>query len=527
MRSDERQHLVELGRDQKDRHAGVAPPQKLAVHLLDGPDVDAPGRLADQQDRRLLRESAGENELLRVAAGQLPGRCLNRRSANIEGLDQLPGVALDGGTIEDAGTAEGRPVEALEHEVVGDGEIAQERPAIPVGSDVAEPGGEPVARRRARHIAPGEQDATASRRAQPGDCFLELALPVAIDACDPDDLAGVNHQIDAAQGRQPTIVRDFDIAQRQAGLALSSRVGRDRASEIAADHQPSERPRIDRGGWHGRDQASAAQHRDAIGEAQRFVELVADEDDRAPISREATQHGQQLVHLLRRQHRGRLVENQDLRASIERFQDLDALLLADRQAVDTCERIDREAVAQRELGDARRDRPAILEQRRTRRGLPEHQVLGDGERRHQHEVLVHHAEAMADGVVRRAETHRLPAQPDLPLVRPVQAVEDAHQRRFAGAVLAEQRQDLALPQLEVDRIVGERAPGKPLGDAAQLDEVSRDAPGWRIVDHYWGTNGTSSVPALIAARACRSRRWRRSALSRRASGSPRCRAHPL
>ena len=229
---------------------------------------------------------------------------------------------------------------------------------------------------------------------------------------------------------------------------------------------------------------------------------MADEDDRAPISRKAAQHGQKLVHLLWGKHRGRLVEDQDLGAPIERFQDLDALLLADRQAVDTCERIDREAVAQRKLGDARRDRPAIREQRRARRGLPEHQVLGDRERRHQHEILMHHAEAVADRVVRRAEAHHLPAQPDLPVVRAVQAVEDAHQRRLAGAVLAEQRQDLALPQLEVDRIVGERAPGKPLGDAAQLDEGSGNAPGWRIVDHYWGTNGTSSVPARIAARAC-------------------------
>ena len=214
--------------------------------------------------------------------------------------------------------------------------------------------------------------------------------------------------------------------------------------EVAADHQPPERPSIGRAGRHGRDQPSAAQHRDAIGEAQHLVELVADEDDRAAIGREAAQHGQKLVHLLRGQHGRRLVEDQDLGAAIERFQDLDALLLADRQAVDTCVRIDREAVAPRELGDARRDRPAILEQRRARRGLPEHQVLGDGERRHQHEVLMHHAEPMADGVVRRAEPHRLPAQPDLSLVRPVQAVEDAHQRRLAGAVLAEQRQDLAL-----------------------------------------------------------------------------------
>ena len=91
----------------------------------------------------------------------------NRCSADIERLNQLPGVALDRGAVEDAGPAEGRPVEALEHEVVGDGEVAQQRPAIPVGSDVAEPGGEPLPRRRARHIVAGEQDRPLRGRRSP------------------------------------------------------------------------------------------------------------------------------------------------------------------------------------------------------------------------------------------------------------------------------------------------------------------------------------------------------------------------
>ena len=38
---------------------------------------------------------------------------------------------------------------------------------------------------------------------------------------------------------------------------------------------------------------------------------------------------EQLVRLLRRQHGGRLVEDEDVGAAVERLQDLDALLLAD------------------------------------------------------------------------------------------------------------------------------------------------------------------------------------------------------
>ncbi len=50
-----------------------------------------------------------------------------------------------------------------------------------------------------------------------------------------------------------------------------------------------------------------------------------------------------------------------------------------------------------------------------------------------------------------------PFDEDLALVRVVEAVEDAHQRRLAGAVLPEQRVHLAGPEVEVDVVVGEDA----------------------------------------------------------------------
>ena len=48
-------------------------------------------------------------------------------------------------------------------------------------------------------------------------------------------------------------------------------------------------------------------------------------------------------------------------------------------------------------------------------------------------------------------------QPDLALVGLVEAVEHAHQRALAGAVLAEQRVHLARPDVEVDAVVGDHA----------------------------------------------------------------------
>ena len=131
-----------------------------------------------------------------------------------------------------------------------------------------------------------------------------------------------------------------------------------------------------------------------------LVELVRDEDDRARRrSRSLPQHAPQLVDLRRRQHRGRLVEDQDLRAAIQRLEDLDALRFADRQVGDEPLRAARRSPVARLSSAhlaARRARGRAA--RRFVSSRPSIDVLGDGERRHEHEVLVHHADAGGDRV---------------------------------------------------------------------------------------------------------------------------------
>ena len=62
----------------------------------------------------------------------------------------------------------------------------------------------------------------------------------------------------------------------------------------------------------------------------------------------------------------------------------------------------------------------------------------------------------------------LPLMTDLARVGPVEAVEDVHQRRLAGPVLAEERVHLAAPQVEVDVVVRDDA-RELLADAAHLE----------------------------------------------------------
>jgi len=153
---------------------------------------------------------------------------------------------------------------------------------------------------------------------------------------------------------------------------------------------------------------------------------VGDEDDREALSGQAFEGVEEPLRLVRRQHRRRLVENEEIHVAVERLQDLHALLLTDVQLPDARPDVDVEPVLLREVRDAlfrnvetEREppresaddavlakalgKPAILafrSERRRRFPLAEDDVLGHGQPGDEHEVLVDHADAALDGVLR-------------------------------------------------------------------------------------------------------------------------------
>ena len=261
-------------------------------------------------------------------------------------------------------------------------------------------------------------------------------------------------------------ILDVEQHVRRVGGALV-----DAQQHLAADHQPREallgRPL----GGQRLDSLTATEHRDAVGNLGHLVELVADEDDRFALRGQSADDLEELSRLLRRQHRRRLVEHEDVRVPIERLQDLDPLLLPHRDVLDARLRVDGETEP---LGDV--PHPVVgladIEERAGVRRLGgEHDVLRHRHHRDQHEVLVHHPDAGIDRGLRRAELDRLARDHDLALVRVVQPVEDVHQRRLAGTVLTEQGVYFALTQVEVDVVVGHGA-REALGDVAHLEHGS-------------------------------------------------------
>jgi hypothetical protein len=173
---------------------------------------------------------------------------------------------------------------------------------------------------------------------------------------------------------------------------------------------------------------STRKHGDPIRDLEHLVQLVADEDDRLALRPQALDDLEQLAGFLGRQHGGRLVQDQDVRAAVQRFEDLDPLLLADGYGFHARVRIDRETEPRRKLAHPLL-RPFVVEQDPCARRLAgQHDVLGDRHHRDEHEVLVHHADAVIDRLPRRGDGNAFPVDAELALVGLVEPVEDVHER---------------------------------------------------------------------------------------------------
>ncbi len=176
-----------------------------------------------------------------------------------------------------------------------------------------------------------------------------------------------------------------------------------------------------------------------------------------PPGRHRPQRPEELFHLLGRKDGGRLVHDQDPHAAVEHLQDLDALLLADRQLPDLGPRIDVQAERLAERRDLAIEAVEVQPEARPARPRRMFSVtVWEGTRVKCWCTIPRPAEIASRGEWKSTGDA---LDPDRSLVGPVEARQDVHERALAGAVLAEQGVDLAGPQVEVDPVVGERRPG--------------------------------------------------------------------
>ena len=280
--------------------------------------------------------------------------------------------------------------------------------------------------------------------AHAGDGLQQFALPVAGDAGDADDLARTNREGDIATRSTPrasTTERFVDLEQRRAGRLLGLL---DAQEHAPPHHQLGQFRRRGVGRLEGRHHLAAAHDRDAIRDRHDLAQLVGDENDGLALLLERAQQLEQRIGLGRREHGGGLVENEDVRAAIERFQDLDALLQADGEIADS------------RVHDRSRGRNPCASRASSARALasPDAQhgaAFGAEHRRSRRRVsgstsmkcwctMPMPAWMASFG---RADGDRLAVDTDLAGIGLVEAVQDRHEGRLARAVLADDAVDRA------------------------------------------------------------------------------------
>ena len=186
---------------------------------------------------------------------------------------------------------------------------------------------------------------------------------------------------------------------------------------------------------------------------------MRDEQNGHPGLGKPAQHVEQLFGFLRRENRSRLVHDQQRRILKQAAHDLDTLLFADGQVVDPRVRIDADAIFGRHGAHTFGQ---ILERFAWRQR--QRDILGDGQRLKQREMLEHHADPKLAGMLRAADGHRFSAPDDLARIGLQQPVDHFHEGGFSGTVLAEKRMDFSGLDLESNIVICREVP-KMLADS--------------------------------------------------------------
>jgi hypothetical protein len=252
-----------------------------------------------------------------------------------------------------------------------------------------------------------------------------------------------------------------------------------READLASHHPIGEDLLGDFGGGPRADLVSIAQNSDALADLHHLLQLVRDEDQGMTVPSHLPHDGEQFIHFLRRKDGGRLIEDQQRRAAVKRFDNFDALLLAHGELPDICIRVDLQAIPFCQFQDSFGDLVEVGQQP-ARGRQPQSDILRHRQRLDQHEVLMDHPDAEADRVGRGSDRDRFAVQKDLPSVRAIHPVEDLHQRAFASAVFAQQGMDFAGLYIEVHVGVGKHA-GEALGNTAQFQALDPRLAGGEFI----------------------------------------------
>ena len=307
------------------------------MHRLDARDVEPASRRRRDERDRLSGELPREHDLLQVAARQLPGRNIRarrpirrKRSMTRSASSRMRAHAQHGAERHL------RLAVRLQHDVRGNAQTRRDAGAEAVFGNVGDTGADRGARIAVANTSPRDAHLPGGRRTHPDD-----RLPQArADRCprrrrrprSPRRTRSATTSRSAATPRSPSAHTSSSSSTASPGSLTPSR--RRPAFDLVPHHQRGQRTRRGVGGRHRGHRLSAPKNRDPVGDGLHLVQLVRDEDDRPSVRSHRANRLEQCARFLWSQHRSGLVEDQDACILVQRFQDLDALLLSDGELPD-------------------------------------------------------------------------------------------------------------------------------------------------------------------------------------------------
>ena len=196
-----------------------------------------------------------------------------------------------------------------------------------------------TARVLARHLMPVDRNLARRGRAQAGQHFGQLGLPVALHAGNAQNLTGVDVEIDIVQQRPARFGDEAQVAHGSHDIAALLRWLVDLQEDGAPHHHPRDLFLADVGRIDAALDLAVAHDRDSIGDLLDFDQLVGNEDDCLALVDQLAHRIEKIVGLLWGEHGSRLVQDQQVGAAIESLEDLHALAHAHWCSVDARRRI--------------------------------------------------------------------------------------------------------------------------------------------------------------------------------------------
>ena len=285
------------------------------MDILNGAHVQTAGGLHRNKQLGVLVDLPGDDRFLLVAAGHGTGHGDGALTGtDVILLNQPLGIGADVLPAEEAElVGELRLKIPLQDHIVFQRVVQHQAVLVAILRNVAHAQNAAAADGRVGDVHAAHGDRAAGRGFQTGYGIYQLALAVAVNARDADDLARVYLKADVFDC---VVLMDFggngEVLHIQNHLRRVRLALGDCEFHVTADHHPGQ---LCLGGIrdvHGAHVLALAQNGAAVGNRHDLVELVGDKEDGFPFRREIAHDLQQLLNLLRGQHGGGLVENQDL-----------------------------------------------------------------------------------------------------------------------------------------------------------------------------------------------------------------------